>query len=151
MKYTVEKLTYGDYVWGVEVAAIRMITEEVKRPELINRGQLYVLVEKMIKEGTALIAKCDGEPAGVIAGILTPNTLNPDILTLAELIWYVLPEYRNTRVGAMLMSEYTKLANEVSDEATLSLLPDSRVNLSSLAKKGFKPEEIALRKQIKEL
>lgn len=147
MNYIVEHLTSDDYIWAVEVAAIRMITEEVKRPELIHRPQLYALVDKMIADGTALIAKCDGEPVGAISGLLMPNPLNPTISTLAEIIWYVLPEYRKTRIGGMLLSAYMELGDEVADEYTLCLLEDSPINHSSLINKGFVKAETAFIKQ----
>src|SRR5690606_18928760 len=128
MKYTIETLTENDFIWSVEVAAIRMINEEVKRPELVYRPQLYTLVQKMLEDKTALIAKADGEPVGAVAGLLTTNPLNPNIITLAEIIWYVLPEYRKTRIGAMLINAYDDLGSKVADEYTLCLLADSPVN-----------------------
>lgn len=138
-----------DLVWGVEVAAVRMLTEEVKRPELVNREHLYNLVQKIIQDGTAIVAYNDEDkPVGCIAGVLVPNLFNPQINTLAEIIWYILPEYRGTRIAAMLLKRYTELAEEIADEATLSLLPSSNVNFRSLAKRGWKQEEFAFRREI---
>lgn len=144
--YTVELLTLEDYVWSVEVAGIRMLTEELKRPELINRRQLYTLVDKMIADGTALIVKYRGMPVGALGALLVPNTFNPEIITIAEVIWYVLPEYRQTRAGAMLLKEYVKISESLADECTLSTLPSSDVGNNSLGKKGFTLEEFGFRK-----
>lgn len=151
MTYTVEPLSVKDYIWAVEVAGISMLTEELKRPELINRPQLYFLVDRMISDGTALIAKHGEQPVGTIGALLIPNTFNPEITTLAEVIWYVLPEHRHSRVGSLLLQTYLELANEIADEVTLSLLPTSRINEASLSRQGLNKEEIAFRKQIKEL
>lgn len=139
-------LTLDDYVWGVEVAATRMILEEVKRPELLNKERLYFLVDKMIEDGTAIIAKDGNKPVGVIASLLVPNTFNPELKTLAEVIWYVLPEYRNTRAGALLLKAHSERAAEVADETTLSLLPTSLVKFDSLEKRGYHLEEFNFRK-----
>lgn len=147
-EYSVEHLTLDDYVWSVEVAATRMLLEELKRPELLDRENIYMLVDKMIADGTALIVKHQGKPVGALGALLLPNTFNPDITTLAEVIWYVLPEYRNTRAGMMLMQGYIEMA-EMADEATMSLLPSSDVNLQSMAKRGFILEEYAFRKQVR--
>lgn len=148
--YRVGSLTHSDYIWSVEVAATRMLLEEVKRPELLHKENLYRLVDKMIVDDTALIAYKNDEPVGCIGALLVPNTYNPDIATLAELIWYVLPEHRKSRAGFMLLERYIQLAKEVSDEATLSLLVGSEVNFNSLAKRGFKQEELAFRMNLKE-
>src|SRR5699024_5235815 len=124
---------------------------EVKRPELVDIPTLYLIVRKMEMDKSAVVAKVDGEYAGAIGGYLHPNVLNPNIATMAELMWYVLPEYRRTRVGALLLREYDKIvADSPAHEATLSLLNDSPVKISSLEKRGYRQEEIAFRKKIKE-
>lgn len=148
--YTVGNLTHDHYVWSVEVAATRMLLEEVKRPELLNKKNIYRLVDKMIVDDTAIIAFKDGEPIGCIGALLVPNTYNPELATLAELIWYVLPEHRKSRAGFMLLERYIQMAKECADEATLSLLSSSNVNFDSLAKRGFHQEEYAFRMVIKE-
>lgn len=150
-KYTVELLKEEDFEWCVEVASVRMLTEEVKRPELVDIPTLYLIVRKMYLDKSAVVAKVDGEYAGAIGGYLHPNILNPNIATMAELMWYVLPEYRRTRVGALLLREYDKITNSSpAHEATLSLLGDSPIKVSSLEKRGFKQEELAFRRQVKE-
>lgn len=149
-EYSVDLLTLEDYVWSVEVAGVRMLTDEVQRPELINRKNLYLLVDKMIADGTAFVCKYRGQPVGALGALLVPNTFNPDITTMAEIIWYVLPEYRNGRAGALLLKAYNELAEQVADECTLSLLSTSQVKTGTLLSKGYKLEEMCYRKQIKE-
>ena len=150
-KYTVDLITPEDFEWCVEVAGVRMLQEEVKRPELVDIPTLYLIVKKMEMDKSGVVAKVDGEYAGAIGGYLHPNILNPNIATMAELMWYVLPEYRKTRVGALLLREYDKIvAATPAHEATLSLLNDSPIKISSLEKRGYRQEEIAFRKKIKE-
>lgn len=151
-KYEVRLIKPEDFDWCVEVAAIRMLKEEVKRPELINERILRLIVNKMYIDESAVIAFVDGEYAGAVGGFLTPNLLNPDIATMTELIWYVLPEYRNSRVGALLLKAYDKATSDSpAHEGTLSLLNSSPVNYSSLEKRGFYKEEQGFRKVYKEL
>lgn len=143
--YTVEILTYKDVVWSVEVAAVRMLTEELGRPELVNRPHLYSLADKIIQEKTATICKKNGEPVGILASLLVPNTYNPEIKTLAELFWYVIPEARKGRAGALLLEAHINMAKNIADEATLSTLGSSEVNPKTLTRKGFIHEENAYR------
>lgn len=150
-KYRITAIQPSDFPWGVEVASVRMLTEEVKRPELINLSALYLLVNKMYEDQTALIAWDGDKRVGCIGGYLSPNLFNPTLGTLYELIWWVDPDYRKTRVGVMLLSEYEKMAQESEAfDTTLSLLSTSPVNFKSLEKRGWTVEEQAFRKILKE-
>lgn len=151
-KYEIGIIDKEDFQWCAEVASVRMLTEEVKRPELVDVPTLYLICNKMYEDQSAIVAKVDGEYAGAIGGYLHPNILNPNIATMAEMMWYVLPEYRRSRVGAMLLNAYDKMIKESpAHDATLSLLHTSPVNFSSIEKKGFKVEEQAFRKIYKEM
>lgn len=149
-KITVEKLVVKDLEWFVEIAATRMLLEELKRPELLNEDHLYRLSHYGMTSGTCLVAKSDGVPIGAVGAILAPNMFNPDITTLVEVMWYVLPEYRNTRAGALLLKSFEELGKELADESTLSLLESSVVNRQSMLKRGWHVGEVAFRKQYKE-
>jgi hypothetical protein len=143
-------LTEDDVKWFVEVAAVNMLIDEVKRPELVNLNQLYLLAFTGMQSDTAFVVKKGEECIGALGAIVIPNLFNPDLTTLVEVFWYVLPDYRNTRAGALLLKAFEERANEVADEATLSLLGSSTVNVATLEKRGFMLNEFCFRKQIKE-
>lgn len=148
MTMRVETLTEKDLEWFVEVAAVNMLIEEVKRPELVNIDNMYGLALKGIQDGTGFVVKSNEECVGALGALLLPNLFNPNITTLAEIFWYVLPEYRNTRAGALLLAAFSNKAEEVADEATLSLLGSSEVNIRTLEKRGFLLGEFAFRKKV---
>lgn len=145
------KLTQIDLKWFVEVAAVNMLVDELSRPELVNMNQLYFLAEKGMEEGTAFIAKDGALNVGALGSILIPSIFNPNIKTLSEIFWYVLPTYRKTRAGLVLLRDFEDTANHIANDATLSLLPYSLVNNESLEKRGFIMEEIGFRKQIRNI
>ncbi len=132
--------------WFIETAAINMLKDELKRPELIDLDRLYSLSLKGMKDGTAFVAKNGSSYCGVIGGLLHENIFNPKYKTLTELFWYVLPEYRNGRAGLMLLKAFDNRAKEIADDSTLCLLPSSQVNIGSLEKRGYKLNEYAFRK-----
>lgn len=146
MTITVQPLGLDDIEWFVEVAAVRMLEEELKRPELVNLNQLYTLAGRGMQDGTAWVAKGFNGNIGALGGILTPNPFNPEYITLAEIFWWVEPVYRESRAGYMLYREFDKRAGEVADEATMSLLPSSTVSIKSLEKRGFLLGEFGFRK-----
>ena len=144
--FQVTPLTEQDVIWFVEVAATRMLVEELKRPELINHQHLYALVLNTLKDNTSFIVKKDNKCIGALGALIVPNLFNPSYITLAEVFWYVLPEYRNTRAGLLLLNSFDERARQLASDATLSLLPSSEVGIKSLAKKGFNMEEMGFRK-----
>lgn len=148
MTYSISVLQEPDLLWFSEVAAVNMLKHELKRPELVCLPQIYTLALKGMESKTAFVVKRDGECVGALGGILVPNLFNPELTTLAEIFWYVPPEYRNTRIGGMLLLALEKAGDELADEITLSLLPSSTVKLDTLEKRGFKLSEFGFRKQI---
>jgi hypothetical protein len=149
-KFVVEQLSATYLEWFVNTAAVNMLTDELKRPELVHYETIYGLAIRGMMEDTAFIVRCDGEPVGALGSILTPNIYNPTYKVLAEMFWYVLPEYRNTRAGLMLLNAFDQKASEIADESTLSLLSSSKVNTASMEKRGFKMVELGFNKKYKE-
>jgi hypothetical protein len=136
-KYIVESLKEEDVDWFVNTACVGMLVNEVKRPELVNIRHLHNMTAMVMEQGTVFIVKKDGVNTGAIAGCVTQSLYNPDIKVCTELFWYVLPEYRNTRTGLLLLNALVKRGDEVADETIFSLLAGSIVNDKSLEKKGF--------------
>lgn len=145
-KYVVRRLDENTFDWFVNTAAVNMLTIELDREELVNLERINELSLKMMKEGTAFVVLSNNVPAGAISGIVVSNLYNPSVTTLTELFWYVLPEYRSTRVGFLLLKALEERAKEVANELTLSILPHSEVNIDTLEKRGFKFEELGFRK-----
>ena len=139
--YEVKPISFDSFEWAVNVAAKNMINQEVKRPELYHRPTIEQLASRMLVDETGFIAYKEGRPVGAIGGILVPNIYNPQIFTLTELLWYVLPDHRQSRLGLLLLKSYKELADERADEATLSTLTASAINQRSLERLGFKLSE----------
>jgi hypothetical protein len=142
----IELLNEDSMKWFVETASVNMLTHELKRPELIDLDRIYGLALEGIKNKSAFVALKGDEYCGAIGGLLHDNLFNPKIKVLTEIFWYVLPEYRKSRAGILLLNAFDKRASEIADEATLSTLPSSVVNNKSLSKRGFNMSEFAFRK-----
>lgn len=149
MSFKVENINMQNLEWFVGTAGVRMLTEELKRPDLLDYEQLYLIANRMMLEGTGFIVKRDGECVGALGSILVPNIFNPKYRTLGEIFWYVLPEHRNTRAGILALIAFDNKAKEIADEATLSLLSSSKVNESTLAKRGYLLTELGFHKNFK--
>lgn len=142
--YKIEKLSESTIHWFVEVAGVNMLNNEVNRPELVDIPTMYGLADRMMYAGTAWVVLKDDEPIGTIGAMEVPNIYNPNVISLAELVWYVLPEHRNSRAALMLLNVFDKYAEEHTDDAIMSLLPSSEV--SSLERRGYHLCEQSYRK-----
>jgi hypothetical protein len=135
--YKIDLLTPDLVDWFINVACVGMLVNEVKRPELVNLPHLATLTKMVMDQGTAFVVHKDGIYMGAIAGIVAPSIYNPTIKVCNELFWYVLPEFRNTRTGLLLLNALIKRGEELADETLFSLLAGSTVNDKSLERKGF--------------
>lgn len=146
LKIKIVDLDDSNIEWFIETAAVNMLTDELKRPELINLDRIYSLAKKGMEDKAAFLAKHGDVYCGAIGGLLHGNLFNPDHLTLAEIFWYVLPQYRNGRAGYMLLQAFDKRASEIANDSVLSLLSSSEININGLEKRGFKMAESSFRK-----
>jgi hypothetical protein len=145
-KIVIEPLNKNTIDWFVNVAAVRMLEDEVKDSRLINHESLTKLAKLGMKDSTAFIAKCDDECVGAIGGLLLPNLFNPDLKSLTEIFWYVLPEFRRTRAGYLLLKAFDAKGKEVADFINMCLLFDSPVSIESLEKRGYILKEFSFSK-----
>jgi GNAT superfamily N-acetyltransferase len=84
----------------------------------------------------------DGERLhGFIAAVLTPHPFNASIRTLHELFWWVAPEHRGSRAGALLFQALLELGRREADWIVVSLEARSPINPATLEKRGFIPYE----------
>lgn len=130
--------------WFVNEAAVRMLVDELKRPDYVNMAQLYRLAFRGMNEETAWVVLSGDKPVGALGSLLFSNPFNPDLSCLSEIFWYVLPEYRNGRAGALLLKSFEEKAKDCAYEATLSLLTTSDV--TSLERRGWMNSEKGFRK-----
>jgi hypothetical protein len=148
MVMELHKLSPESFQWFTEVASVRMLTEELKRPELVNLESIRELSHMLMRAETAWVVKKDGEYIGAVASVIVPNMYNPNIKTLSELMWYIIPEHRKSRAGYMLLKQLEETGRESADEILLSTIPSSAINMSTLVKRGFIHVENVYRKVV---
>lgn len=62
--------------------------------------------------GLALVVESDNA-IGMMLGVISPNIWSSDTLVLHQILFYVDEEYRNTRAGHMLITEYNEQCHEL--------------------------------------
>lgn len=111
--------------------------------ETYNRN----LILNLLNQHLFLVAEQDGKFAGFICGLVTTHLFNPQIKVLSELFWWVLPEYRETKIGAMLFHEYEKYGAENCQWVIMTIESISPVKPESFLNRGYKLKEQAFVKE----
>lgn len=70
-----------------------------------------------------------------------PHVFNPQIKVLSECFWWVKPEYRGSRAGALLFKNYVEWGKANVDWVTMTLEAHSPVRPEALIKRGFRLQE----------
>lgn len=81
---------------------------------------------------------------GMILGIINRSVWDPDLFILQEMVFWVDPEWRNTRVGYKLLKEYVEQSQELVDNGRISLYTMTKMINSpdlKLDRFGFKKTE----------
>lgn len=99
-----------------------------------TKNGLQLLIEKHYLN---IATTHEGKPVGFMAGYFNPHLFNPSITVLCELFWWVIPEYRQTRAGAMLMNAFIDFGKKNAQWISFSLNRFTEVNERSLVKRGF--------------
>lgn len=146
-RYTIRPYEMEDMVWVVEVASYRSITEEAKRPDLVNKERWYQIAKVICDSGIGFIA-LDGEKrVGMIGGLVSGNLFNPEMVKTTVITWYVLPEYRSTRVPSLLLKNMEEEARIAGKGLTFSLFSSTKIKDSTLEKKGYLLTEMSYTKE----
>lgn len=95
------------------------------------------IVSQIIENHLCLISEINSEPVGFICGSLAPHVFNQEIMVLSEVFWWVKPEYRNSRAGALLLNAYIDFGKINADWVLLTLEDKSPLKDQTLLKRGF--------------
>jgi len=138
-RFNVRLATDEDTPWIVDVAAKKMICEEMDHPSVYSRSDVEQVTKACM--GTIWVVENYGVKVGVLGALPSRHPFNSQIKTLVELIWFVDRDFRSTRVGFLLLKAFLS-QSENYDILTLSTLPTSNVKNSSLSKLGFELKEL---------
>lgn len=144
--YKVRVATPSDIPYIVDVAATRMLVEEINKPQYVVKSRMHSLAAGSIAESHLWIALKNDVPVGALAATSVPNLFNPAIMCLAEVFWWVDPEHRQSRAGVLLLKAFIDESDKY-DEASMSLLTTSRVLNQTLEKRGFVLREFGFHKE----
>lgn len=139
----IKRATLEDIPWIVDIACKDMFSL-MGNPEFYNPTYLRTtLAPEIIKNGIVFVV----EDFGLIGGLVTNHTMNPDKRILLELLWWVRENKRNSSIGYRLLKAFEEEAkNHYVSYIQMSLMESSTIK--SLEKQGYVKKEYSLVKEI---
>lgn len=82
---------------------------------------MYNLFAQIQSQGIILVCTDSDDVAqGVLIAAIQPNLWAPYVFVLQELVWWVEPEYRNSRMGLALLKAYTDFGRKQKAEGNIA-------------------------------
>lgn len=98
------------------------------------------LIDKIRKQGVALVAEQDGEIIGMLLAMINGDMWLPEVKTLREIAWWVDPEYRGSSAGGKLLAEYNRIGELMVEKDIISAYTITTLGMSdhlNLQKRGW--------------
>jgi N-acetylglutamate synthase-like GNAT family acetyltransferase len=106
-----------------------------------NFENLAKLVWTVQQHGYIWLAFRDQQAVGCLLAVKQPNMWAPNCRELRELVWYILPEYRNSILGGRLFKKYCEKGEELLENGTIQGYFTTRMTTTddiNLSRRGFK-------------
>jgi hypothetical protein len=97
-----------------------------------------------MQNGYVWLAFDKEQPVGLLVAIKEPNLWNPKHAQLRELIWYVIPEKRNSTTAGRLFKQYCLKGDELKSQGKITAYFTSMMtstNSCDLERRGFRCTE----------
>lgn len=115
---------------------------------LYNPEHLRHVFKVLIDSHLVLVAEVNGERSGFIAGLYTSHFLNPNITTLAEVLFWITPKHRGSRSALYLLNAFDEWGETNADWIIMTLEDGSLMKDRSLHKRGYKNKERSFVKEM---
>lgn len=131
------------------------ISESVWSTEQIDVAKIKMVISAFVdspnpKKRIAIVAKAGDKAVGLIAGTVTDDGLLGKPMA-SELMWYVAPEHRQSKIAGTLISMFEKWAKENEIKYVTMSHYDNPLGdtlAKAYAKRGFKKMEVTYLKEL---
>ena len=109
-----------------------------------NRTHIDLLLNHILAGGGVGLVACKEQlPVGVLLALRTPIIWEPSLFQLSELVYWMEPEARKSRLGYLLLKEYVRIGQGMKKSGTIEAFTMTRRSGTGVnyARFGFKPVE----------
>lgn len=145
MIYQAKKIIDVQNAIDILVHFLRETSYDINEIDFAQREYLGKLVYTIINTNNYVwLAEVESKTVGILIALVEPNMWIPKLKQMRELVWFVLPEYRNTTIGAKLFLEYCNTAEELLKKKSINgyfttIMPTTKS--IDLEKRGFELKE----------
>lgn len=140
-QYTIRNACLDDLEWIIQQLKKFSQFFGSKKP-LFNDQYASDGLTNLINNHVFLVCEKSGDGlVGLISGIVTPHSFNPEIKVLAEAFWWIDEAHRGSRAALLLLNEFTKIGKNIADWVIFTLEDQSPVNDRCLTNRGYKFKE----------
>jgi hypothetical protein len=111
---------------------------------------LYKITWLVQQHGYIWLAFKDEELVGLLMAVKEPNMWLPSARELRELVWYVVPEHRQSTVGGKLFLQYCRKGDELLSKGDIQGYFTTQMTTTrsiDLERRGFKQTETTFLKE----
>lgn len=145
---TIREATPADVEWLVHEAKEFSKFNGTQYPLFDDEKQVRADLLGLIAQHFVRLAVRGDERMGFIAGYYVRHPLNPKLVTLCEIMWWVAEPYRRSRAGLMLLDAYVDWGIDNANWITFSLQTHSPVKPETLEKRGFHLHEFGYLREV---
>lgn len=110
-------------------------------PLFDDEVQVRESLSGLIHDHFMRVAWRGGQRLGFICGYYVRHPLNPKVITLCEIMWWVSVEHRHSSAGLRLLDTYIAWGRAHANWITFSLQTHSPVKQETLTRRGFHMHE----------
>lgn len=131
--------------------AIRLLQEFLKetpyqqaQSAVNDIEHLGKLVFAIMNNGYIWVAYSDDKPVGLLMAVKEPNLWAPKCAELRELVWFVLPEHRQSTIGGRLFKKFCQRGDQLIAEQAIEGYWTTRMSTTDnidLERRGFRLTE----------
>jgi hypothetical protein len=144
---------YKDALVAIELLRSFLQETSYKQAERASRNteHLAKIVWMAQQYGYLWLAYVDDEPVGLLMAVKEPNIWFPEAHELRELVWYVLPEHRDSSIGGRLFLAYCQKAEQLLKDQKIQGYFTTKMATTAgidLEKRGFRQTESTYIKEL---
>lgn len=139
-----------DISWIISQLKIFSVFVGTKKQLFGNEEYVRQQVSEIMQKHCFFVAEKNGILIGFIFGFFVPHYFNPEIKTLTELAWWVVPEERGGPAGMLLLDKFIEFGKNNSDWICVGLNTKTPVKDEKILERGFKSFERSFLYQVED-
>ena len=98
--------------------------------EFNSKAYSKLVLKQILSNGVSSVVSKEGNLCGFILGVIAPCIWDSDTLVLTEVAFYTKPEFKNKKVGYLLLNDYIAKCRDLKDKGYIHIFTLSQIEIS---------------------